>query len=258
MQSPNQEIESASKDKGLSPGFDERNLLEELRVNDRERFLMSLFVPQEKRALFLALQLFDHELGRIPDRTTEPMAGFVRFQWWRDGLLGNATSAQQSHPVIAALRCGIEEGVFDKDELFELIDTRVADPNGNAFQSIDNVIRFAEATGGRLQFCALKLLGAASSEKLALASAIGRDYSVLKIARAMRAERLQGSDEMIPMLLDRIRDGHPGGFKVERTFLAAFLPSLIIKRTKFNQAGLVDPMPLLPLWMRWAHLLGRI
>ena len=58
----------------------------EVRKNDHDQFLCSLFVPEDHRRAFWALSLFQIETLRIRDAVSEPHLGLIRLQWWRDVL----------------------------------------------------------------------------------------------------------------------------------------------------------------------------
>ena len=70
-----------------------------VRAGDPDRFLVTLFAPAEARPALLALAALDLELHRIERVTTQPMAGLIRLQWWRESLDGIEASRPRAHPL---------------------------------------------------------------------------------------------------------------------------------------------------------------
>src|SRR3954452_15251843 len=59
-------------------------LAESLRRHDRDRFLMTLFAPPERRAALVALYAFNFEIAKTREVVREPLLGQIRLQWWRE------------------------------------------------------------------------------------------------------------------------------------------------------------------------------
>jgi phytoene synthase len=55
-----------------------------VRAADKDRFLAALFLPPVVRAHAFALYAFNAEIAAVRGRARDPLAGEVRFQWWRD------------------------------------------------------------------------------------------------------------------------------------------------------------------------------
>ena len=75
-----------------------------VRSGDGDRFLASLFVPDDRRRAILALYAFNLEIARIAPSVSEPQIGLIRQQWWLDTL--DAIAAGQgsaAHPVAQEL-----------------------------------------------------------------------------------------------------------------------------------------------------------
>ena len=65
----------------------------EVREHDPDRYLATLFAPADAREALFALYAFDHEITRVRRMVSEPVAGLVRLQWWREAL--DALAADQ-------------------------------------------------------------------------------------------------------------------------------------------------------------------
>ncbi len=81
------------------------NLEAFVRRTDPDRWLSSRFASNpERRADLVGLYAFDRELARIPHAVSEPLAGEIRFAWWREALAEiDAGAAGRAHPVLQAL-----------------------------------------------------------------------------------------------------------------------------------------------------------
>ena len=66
-------------------------------------YLISLFTPAATRHAWWVLLAFQAELAKIYYTVTNPLAGQIRLQWWRDCLVQIANGITPAHPVIRAL-----------------------------------------------------------------------------------------------------------------------------------------------------------
>ena len=99
-----------------------REVQEILRAEDRDRFLSTLFAPDEKRTHLEALYAFNAEICRVRDAVTEPQLGLIRLQWWRDTVEGiYQGQATPGHPVAEALAEAIAEGGLPQQALLDLV-----------------------------------------------------------------------------------------------------------------------------------------
>jgi len=92
---------------------------------DRDRYWSALFAPGKKRPGLLALYAFHAELDRILDATSEPMAGQIRLQWWRDAIDFAAPGVKTGNPLTDALLSAMAEHDLPKDPLIAMVDARV-------------------------------------------------------------------------------------------------------------------------------------
>lgn len=80
------------------------DLVRLVRAGDYRRFLaIQLATPQERPALY-AITAFAREMARIPQKVKEPLAGFMRYAWWREALeeVQQGKPARQ-HPILEAV-----------------------------------------------------------------------------------------------------------------------------------------------------------
>lgn len=89
--------------------------------------MASLFAPREARDALFALYAFDHEIAKVRSLVSEPMAGLVRFQWWRDALDGIARGQPLAHPVVIGLHDVFQRFPVSRAHLDRAIDAREED-----------------------------------------------------------------------------------------------------------------------------------
>ena len=76
---------------------------EQLRSHDHDRFLTCLFAPSGAREDLFALYAFNLEIAKVAEVVSEPMAGQIRIQWWREALDGLYAGAPRKHQVAVPL-----------------------------------------------------------------------------------------------------------------------------------------------------------
>jgi phytoene synthase len=74
-----------------------------VRAHDPDRYLATLFAPADVREELFALYGFDHEISRVRRVVSEPMAGLVHLQWWREAVDAIAADQLPAHPVVEAV-----------------------------------------------------------------------------------------------------------------------------------------------------------
>ena len=57
-----------------------------VRTQDPDRFLISVFYPEETRGHLWALYALNHEIAKTREVVTDTNIGLIRLQWWRDAL----------------------------------------------------------------------------------------------------------------------------------------------------------------------------
>lgn len=93
-------------------------LIDTVKRNRADDFLIALFAPKEHRYAILSLFAFYHEISKTKEVVSEPMMGKIRLQWWWDGIqsLYDENISTVQHDVLDGLTPFVE--VVGK-ELFE-------------------------------------------------------------------------------------------------------------------------------------------
>jgi len=163
-----------------------RALAKLLRRNDRDRFLLSLFAPAERREAVMAVYAFNYEIARIRETVSEPLLGRIRLQWWRERLeAAYQNVAVQGHEVLQPLAAAIRR--FDLDgALFErLMEAREHDLGGESPATMAVLEAYAEESSAPLQLLVLDILGISGTVAKAAAREIGIAYALAGILRAI-------------------------------------------------------------------------
>jgi phytoene synthase len=96
----------------------------EVREHDPDRYLATLFAPADAREALFALYAFDHEIARVRRVVSEPMAGLVRLQWWREALDAITADQPPAHPVVEAVHARWDRFAPLRPRLEAAIDAR--------------------------------------------------------------------------------------------------------------------------------------
>jgi 15-cis-phytoene synthase len=157
-----------------------------VRRNDQDRWLASLFIPQDRRRHIHALYAFSLEIARVKEIVSEPLLGEIRLQWWRDALEGKNAGEARANPVSAALVDTIARLDLPEKPLLELIEARIRDLYGDKIESVGALESHLDATSSNLFRLAMLILdGEAAAPGLALSSHAGIAYGLIGLMRAL-------------------------------------------------------------------------
>lgn len=256
-------------------------LATEARKADPDRYLCALFAPPERRNAVLGLVLFHHELARVAEIVSQPMAGLIRYQWWREAVTEAAAGqAPRQHPVVLELAQALARGWVHEAQLIALIDAREPALEQVLARDPETLEAFAAATSGALQQLVYGALGGADALAAEAAGTIGTALGLVGLGRALalEVERPRRADETaerpapeaVATLLGGIaarsrvlvRAGRRQAGRPARHLMTAFLPATLtlgyldrLHREPAAAAYLTRP-PLAPLAL-WAHVLLR-
>ena len=177
-------------------------LAAEARKHDPDRYLCALFAPAERRDAVLGLVLFHHELARVPDVVSQPMAGYIRYQWWRDALdeLTQGRPPRQ-HPVVAELASALQRGWASVDALQALIGAREVALEQVDAEDLDGLQSYVASTSGALQALVYAALGGNRPNEAEGAADLGTSYGLTGIVRAVAQEMRRQRPALPPALL---------------------------------------------------------
>jgi NADH dehydrogenase [ubiquinone] 1 alpha subcomplex assembly factor 6 len=151
---------------------------------DPDRYLSSLFAPHALRAELNVLYAFNYEVAKTAETVSQPIAGEIRLQWWRDRIAELYRGAVIDHPLVEALSRAITAHHLQR-ELFDLlIDAREHDLEEAPFPTLESLEDYADATSGNVMRLAARILGAGETlDKHA--RDLGVAYAMTGLCRAL-------------------------------------------------------------------------
>jgi len=175
-----------------------------IRRNDQDRWLASLFIPQDLRRHIHALYAFSLEIARVKQAVSQPLAGEMRFQWWRDAIEGENAQDARANPVSAALLDTIARFELPKSLMLELIDARTRDLYGDRIESLQELESYAQATCSNLFRLAALVLDGDETDKAAIGSRhAGIAYGITGLLRAMPWQKAHGAPFVPAEILEK-------------------------------------------------------
>ncbi|MEX2452128.1 MAG: phytoene/squalene synthase family protein [Rhodospirillales bacterium] len=163
-----------------------------VRSEDRDRFLCAMFAPANRRGYLFALYAFNLEIARVREIVSEPLIGRMRLQWWRDALDSIYRGTGPNNPVARAVAetvaaCPVSRGHFET-----LIDGREADMQDEPFETLNELIAYAEGTSVPLVRLSLEALGVSDERSHAAARGVGTAWALSGLMRAIPFHRAGG------------------------------------------------------------------
>jgi 15-cis-phytoene synthase len=164
-----------------------------VRRMDKDRWLASLFVPQDRRRHIHALYAFSYEMARVNEAVSEPLLGELRFQWWRDALEGTRQGDALANPVSAALLDTIARFDLPAAPLLDLIDARTRGLYVERVPSLDALQSYLQATCAHLfRLASFVLDGQEAAAGIEASDSAGMAYGTVGLLRALPWQDARG------------------------------------------------------------------
>ena len=163
-----------------------RHCEELVREGDPDRYLASLFAPAAFRPHLFAISAFGLTIARVREAASNPMAGEIRLQWWRDALQGEARGDVKANPVAAALDDAIVKRRLRRQPFVDLIDARVFDLYDDPLPRVNDLEGYCgETVSSLIRLSGLVLADGAEPGGAAAAGHAGVAYGVTGLLRAL-------------------------------------------------------------------------
>jgi len=167
--------------------------LEAVRAGAKDRFLASLFAPDDRRPALLALYAFDIEIARIAREVSEPRLGDIRLQWWRETVTAIASGGEGAHPVARELARAIAIGHLPEKPFLDLIDARAFDLYADPIPDLTTLEAYlGETRAALIQMAALSLAGPAARAAAEAAGLAGVAEGMAHVLRDLARTRARG------------------------------------------------------------------
>ena len=162
-------------------------MAEEARRLDRDRFLCTLFAPEDRRTGLFVLLAFNAEIAKAREMVSEAMLGEIRLQWWRDSIeriYANPDGDFSDQAVVAELAQITKKYNLSRTLFDQLIDARSRDMIDEPPKDAAELLSYAAATTATLNVLMMEVLGTCSKEELKAAEHVGAAWSLTGILRA--------------------------------------------------------------------------
>jgi NADH dehydrogenase [ubiquinone] 1 alpha subcomplex assembly factor 6 len=176
-----------------------------VREHDPDRYLAALFAPAAARRALFALYAFDHEIAKVRHIVSEPLAGMVRLQWWRDALDAIESGEPRAQPVVAALHADWARLQPLRPRLDAAIEARATELSADPPADLATLEQRLEGACGEIARAAVDLLDGQEEAAQAAARHVGLALGLVRLVqsapRDLRRERM-----LLPgLLLERHR-----------------------------------------------------
>ena len=174
-----------------------------VREADKDQWLAALFAPATERRHLHALRAFSIEIGSVRRRVTQPLAGELRLQWWRDLVDGEARGEAGANPVAAAVMDTVSRHALSRDALIEAIEAHRLALYGEALPDVLALEALFDATvGGLMVLQAQCLMGTDVVERELLHHG-GVAMGVAELIRTLPNHASEGFPEVPEAILAR-------------------------------------------------------
>lgn len=174
---------------------------------DNDSYLCGLLMPASMRDDYFALCSFNIELASIKDRMSDDsgsVATQFRVEWWRNVVqnLDQDTLAEDS-PVVRALRHSYKKHKLTKSFLERMLEAREADLGVRQYETVDDLISYAEHTRSSLLYLNLECCNVREDHADEVASFAGRGIGLVTAIRSTPFRLLQNGEMALPSELFR-------------------------------------------------------
>ncbi|KAI9829540.1 MAG: hypothetical protein M1826_005585 [Phylliscum demangeonii] len=179
----------------------------------------SAFIPAAAREGYMALRAFNASLAAVADIVSNPTAGAMRMQFWRDEIHQAFQGSSPPHEPVTALLShalhGLEQrgGRMNKAWLLRLITAREQRLHNPPYPDLAALESYAESTYSTLLYLTLSLFPIHSVTADHLASHIGKATGIAAVLRGLpilafpSAARRKGPDPALKKADDQGASG---------------------------------------------------
>ncbi len=167
-----------------------RNLV---RHADRDRYLASLFAPDDQKIRLWSLYAFNLEIARVRELVSDPQLGEMRFQWWREVIDGIYAGEVLDHPVAVELATTIKGADLPRHAFVNLIEARTFDLYDDPMPALSDLEGYlGETSSALMQLAALSLAGPDAIGAAEASGYAGVAYGLTGLLRALPIHRARG------------------------------------------------------------------
>lgn len=155
------------------------------RKHDRALFLGALLLPDACREHAFTLLAFNSEISRIPGLVSEPLAGCIRFAWWREALDEiYAGKSPRAHEVLGPLAAAIRAHRLPRPAFERMLDAREGDLAHAVPTDMAQLEAYAEATSSAILAMILQVCSHSEEDAQRIAAPAGVAWAMTGLLRA--------------------------------------------------------------------------
>ena len=196
----------------------------------------------------------------MPRLITQPMAGYIRYQWWRDAITAIAAGQARQEPVLHALAPTLRAGGIDSGALHALVDAHEAEMERVQSGIPAQPEAYAQATSGLLHRLLAEAGGTREGRWLDAAIAVGTAHGLLADRQALPETERADPAPLARRALALLEAAGMRGRRPPASAMPALLPAILVRKAAARLVlGLDDataPRPILRLVL--ANALRRI
>lgn len=163
-----------------------------VRSTDPDRYVATLYAPEDRRRSLLALYGFNTEISTVRERIREPMTGEIRLQWWRD-IIGGPPEELTGNPVADELKEAIRRHMLPRPAFDGMLSARVFDLYDDPMPDRTSLEGYCGETASALiQLASLVLDPGAATGHAQLAGHAGCAQAMTGILKALPVHRRRG------------------------------------------------------------------
>ena len=159
----------------------------QVKQQDRERWLQSMMLPKEHRLGFLALRALHLELAHVRDQVTQSSMAQIRLAWWRDSISNLFDQKDKlvspDHPVLRALLPVICQTRPSKTWFLRVVNAREDELFIDSFQNIAEMEALFERMLSPVLYVSLELVGIRKASADHAASHLGKAAGLVNCIR---------------------------------------------------------------------------
>ncbi|HEX4766566.1 MAG TPA: phytoene/squalene synthase family protein [Lichenihabitans sp.] len=230
-----------------------------VRDGDRDAWLASLFAPASARPSLHALDAFRIEIGHVRGRVSQPLAGEIRLQWWRDAILGKARGEASANPLAAALIDTIRRHDLPRDLFDVAIDAHRGELHEPAPGSVAGLEARLDAMTGTFIRLASIVLASPAGDVPAAAGHAGIALGLCRTLQGFAEDAPRGWSAVPVEVLDRhgVGQGDVAAGVPTSAIKAALADMRALARRhlgEFSEARRTIPKAAAPAYLRLASI----
>lgn len=158
-----------------------------------DRYIATLYAPEDKRGPLFALYGFDAEISQVAERVSEPLPGEIRLQWWRDVIGGERRTEASGNPIAAAFIDTVDKYDLPRQNLANLLDARIFDLYSDPMPSRNDLEGYCgETVSAIFQLAAMVLDPSAAKGVSDCAGHAGVAYGIARLLQSLPRSRAFG------------------------------------------------------------------